>query len=106
MTVTELVYDPNTDITDSSRNRVEERNFNFYTERGTNLIYEATFFEDFALVRPASPAFYSHVMKVSLNDFLGTFDEYLGDRQKIRDVLDGIFDPNYGRDEPEDLELF
>lgn len=46
-------------------------------------------FEDFVLVRPASPAFYDALRKVSLSEFTEEFEEYFGLHKEIIDFLHG-----------------
>lgn len=60
----------------------------FYTEIDTRLIYEAQFFGDFVLVRPASPAFHAAVIKIDdYAEFTSRFEEYLGCHQELRAFL-------------------
>ena len=61
----------------------------FYTEKSTALIYEARLFDGFALIRPAIPAFYLALRKISLTDFVREFEEYAGDSASIRSFLWG-----------------
>lgn len=76
---------------------MEEENLNFFTERATRLIYEASFYDDFVLVRPASPAFYSALRQLSWPEFTNEFEEFWGDRTRLRMQIDGI-DPDEKRD--------
>ena len=46
-------------------------------------------FEDFVLVRPASPAFYDAIRKVSMKEFGDEFEEYFGLHKEIIDFLHG-----------------
>lgn len=61
----------------------------FYTEKTTRLIYEVQFFQDFALARPASPAFRSALRQLNFKEFTEEFEEFAGDPQIIRDLLNG-----------------
>lgn len=61
-----------------------------YVERDTSLLYEVKFFQDFVLVRPASPAFYLALRKMSHNDFARDFDDFNGDHQEVKEALSGM----------------
>lgn len=61
----------------------------FYVEKDTRFIYEVQFFNDFVLVRPASPAFASALRQLSLGQFNDEFEEFWGDPQQVRDILSG-----------------
>jgi hypothetical protein len=71
----------------------EQSNNDFYTEKATNLIYQAKFFEDFVIARPVSPMFYRAIRKLSLVDFSKEFHEFLGDPQEVRQVIDTEITP-------------
>jgi hypothetical protein len=73
--------------------QVEEENLNFFTEIDTRLIYEASFYDDFVLVRPASPAFATALRQLSWTEFTTEFEEFWGDRVRLRMQIDGI-DPD------------
>lgn len=60
-----------------------------YTEIATGLIYECKFFDKFVIVRPASPAFYLAIRKLSLADFSKYFDEFGGDVSEVRNAIRG-----------------
>lgn len=66
-----------------------EPEISFYTEKGTRFIYEVQFFKDFVLVRPASPDFASALRQLSLAEFEEEFEEFWGDPQQVRDILEG-----------------
>jgi len=68
----------------------DEVNLNFFTERATRLIYEASFYDDFVLVRPASPVFYTAIRQLTWNEFNAEFEEFWGDCTRLRKQLDGI----------------
>lgn len=67
----------------------------FYVERGTRLIYEVRFFEDFALVRPAHPGMSLHLERMDLITFNERFEEYLGEQQDVKDYLWGADVSNF-----------
>lgn len=67
-----------------------DEEFNFYVEKSTSLIYEAKFFDKFIIVRPASPAFYTAIRKLTYPEFTNEFDEFWGDRTQIRNYLNGV----------------
>lgn len=60
-----------------------------YTERDTSLLYEVKFFDSFVIVRPASPAFYLAIRKMSHNEFADEFDEYNGNHDEVFAILRG-----------------
>lgn len=72
--------DPNQPLVESE---VEDECLDFFTEIATSLIYEARFFENFVIVRPVSPAFYSGICKLDLATFANTFEDFYGDRQQV-----------------------
>lgn len=47
-------------------------------ERESDLLYEAELFDDFVLVRPASPDFDTLLERVSFLEFEQRFDEFWG----------------------------
>ncbi len=61
----------------------QDYDYHLYTEISTNLIYDARFFDDFVIVRPASPAFWSAIMKMSTVDFSREFREFYGDPTQV-----------------------
>ncbi len=61
----------------------------FFVEESTNLIYEAKFFDDFVIVRPASPAFATAIRKLDHNEFAREFKEFWGDPDPVRVFLYG-----------------
>jgi hypothetical protein len=67
--------------------------FRFYVERATTLIYDARFFDEFVIVRPASPAFYLSIRKLSHSEFIREFEEYAGDQQQVAAFLLGGGEP-------------
>lgn len=60
-----------------------------YTEKSTGLIYECKFFDKFVIVRPASPAFYLAIKKLSLVEFSKYFEEFGGDVSEVRNAIRG-----------------
>lgn len=54
-----------------------------YVERDSGMIFEAKFFEDYALVRPATPSLYHHIKKVGLSRIKEAFDEFCGSRDIV-----------------------
>jgi hypothetical protein len=61
-----------------------------YVERQTSLLYEVKFFETFVLVRPASPAFYLALRKMSHSEFAKYFDEFYGDHEQVKTHIRGM----------------
>jgi hypothetical protein len=61
----------------------------FYVEKKSRLIYEVKFFQNFVLVRPAAPALYLALKKLSYNDFTKNYEEYLGNPDEVREQLEG-----------------
>lgn len=60
----------------------------FFTEIATRLIYEAQFFDDFVLVRPASPAFHAAMLKIDdYAEFTSQFEEFAGCHRELREFL-------------------
>lgn len=96
-----LLGSPVACISTKGSSNVEEENLNFFTEKDTRLIYEASFHNDFVLVRPASPAYYSAIRQLSWNEFSAEFEEFWGDCRRLRVILDGGGDP----DETQEIEI-
>lgn len=65
----------------------EEFDYILYVEKSTRLIFQVKLFEDFAIVRPASPALYRDVRKLTLGRFTQDFEEFCGDHQQVFDFL-------------------
>lgn len=64
---------------------------NLYTEKATSLIYEVQLFEDYALVKQATPGEENNLRQISLEEFGRDFDEFWGDPQQVFDFLrDGL----------------
>lgn len=61
-----------------------------YVQKDTGLIFEVKFFDDFALVRPATPLFYTAIKKMSLEEFSDQFEEFSGDQETARLYLRGM----------------
>jgi len=64
----------------------EIKTLNFYTERATTLLYEARLFGDFIIVRPATPGLQDAMRRLTYNEFLRDFDEYVGHPDEVRDI--------------------
>lgn len=58
-------------------------------EKDTRLLYEVQYFDGFALVRPASPAFRGLVEQVEYGKFIKLFEEYLGNPEDVQTLLYG-----------------
>lgn len=54
-----------------------------YVERDTSLLYEVQLFEDFAIVRPATPGFEQAMEKLNHADLGTRFDEYSGIQEQV-----------------------
>lgn len=61
----------------------------FYVEKDTQLIYECKFFDDFVLVRPATPRLYLAIKKVNHREFIEKFEECSCDKDQLRDFMRG-----------------
>lgn len=61
-----------------------------FVQKDTGLIFEVKFFDDFVLVRPATPLFYTAIKKMSLDEFGKEFEEFLGDVEEARLYLRGM----------------
>lgn len=73
------------DIVDDDRDLFND----LYVETSTNLLYEVHMFDNFCLVRLASPNFYADIRKFSHVDFSREFHEFTGDHETARDMLRG-----------------
>lgn len=60
----------------------------YYVEKDTGFVYECQVFETYALVRPATPAFYGMIRKLPRENFDEFFEETLMSPQEVRDYLD------------------
>lgn len=61
-----------------------------YVETATSLLYEAKFFKDFVLTRPASPAFHMGLSKLSHAEFAEQFEEFYGDHRQVHEAIRGM----------------
>lgn len=59
----------------------------YYVERDTDFIYECQVFDSYALIRPATPAFYGMIRKLARDDFDRYFEETLMSDQEVKDYL-------------------
>lgn len=64
--------------------------YDFYVETSTKLIYEVKLFDRFAFVRPANPWFYTAIRKVDIKEFEEEFEQYLGDPDQMRQVVNEL----------------
>jgi hypothetical protein len=76
----------------------EEGYLLLYTAKSSGFIYVVQLFDNYALVRSATPDFYHDVHKIDLKTFYKEFDEYCGDHEAIHDAL-------FGYEEDKDIEL-
>lgn len=60
-----------------------------YVEISTRLLYEVRFFENFVLIRLATPAYYLAIAKISHEEFSARFEEYEGDQEAARAAIRG-----------------
>lgn len=60
-----------------------------YTSRDSGIIVEVKFFDDFAMVRPATPGFERSLRRVSLMEFLDKYDDLMCDPRPIEAMLKG-----------------
>ena len=59
-----------------------------YTERDTSLLYEVQLFNEFVLVRPASPGFGDVVERLGHDEFMDRFEEFWGDPSALLSATD------------------
>lgn len=78
-----------TDDDDHEDEELEELLPEIYVEIASGLLYECKFFDNFVLVRPASPSFYLALRKLSITDFAGHFEEFCGDHREARLAIRG-----------------
>lgn len=63
----------------------------YYTERGTNIIYEVRPVGDTeVLIRPAAPGYEGCIEKLNLPTFAGRFDEFFGDPEEVNRTSQNI----------------
>jgi hypothetical protein len=60
-----------------------------YVERTSRMIYECKIFDNFVLVRPATPKLYLSIRKINHEEFVNEFEEFCGNNKEIRDFLRG-----------------
>jgi hypothetical protein len=82
-----------TSLTAEDYNEIEEEGVetlpDLYTEVETDLLYEVRFFQNFVLVRPATPTFYLAIKKLSHLEFSKDFREFQGDHETARNMIRG-----------------
>lgn len=66
-----------------------------YTEKATRLLYEVQFYDDFVLVRPASPFFYAAIAKMPYAEFENDYEEFAGDHGKVKKYIEKTQDEIY-----------
>lgn len=80
-------YEGVEDDDEAEEEEEDEIFYEIYVETASNLIHEVQFFDNFCLVRPASPNLYLAIRKLNLTDFAKEFHEYLGDAAAVRSYL-------------------
>jgi hypothetical protein len=68
---------------------MEDMETYLYTEKSSNMIYDIRFFDGFVIARPATPAFYNAIRKLSHLQFSKEFDEYWGDPELVKGYMWG-----------------
>lgn len=63
-----------------------------YVDKKHRVLHEVRLFDDFALVRVATPGFQSDLMKIPTGQFSTEFEEYLGDVEYVRALMYGMED--------------
>jgi hypothetical protein len=66
-----------------------EEEFLLYTAKTSKFIFVVKLFDDFAMIRSASPEHYGEVHKLDLMTFTKEFEEYCGDHDIIYEGLFG-----------------
>lgn len=61
----------------------EHRHTLLYVDKQSQLIYDTQLFDGYALVRPASPALYQFIEKISLSEFASRFEEFCGNADEV-----------------------
>lgn len=61
-----------------------------FVEIATSLLYEVRFFDTFVIVRPATPALYLAIRKLSHVDFSRLFEEFGGNKEEVRAFMRGM----------------
>lgn len=67
----------------------QEKPFLLYTAKTSKFIYVVELFDNFVLLRSASPEHYGEVHKLDILTFSKEFEEYCGDHETIRKNLFG-----------------
>jgi hypothetical protein len=62
----------------------ENLNISYFVDSKSSLVYEVQFFTDFILARPATPALYSHIERLTPTEFYGRFEEFFGNPDEVR----------------------
>jgi hypothetical protein len=66
--------------------------YELYVEIATRMIYQVKLFDNFALIRPASPLFFREIRKMSMLDFSKYYEEFYGDHDMVRAFFNGDVD--------------
>lgn len=77
------------DVTDETPDKEILEESSFYVEKETGYIYEVKLFNDYAMLRPATPEASANIFRVNIVEFAHCYCEYLGNPQAIRDYLWG-----------------
>lgn len=81
--------EPDDETEEESEDLLEDE-YELYVEIATRMLYQVKFFENFVIVRAASPLFYRDIRKMSILDFSRYFEEFYGDAQQVRDFFNGL----------------
>lgn len=85
---------PQANVEVEDEEEIDELLPDIYVETATSLIYEVRFFDTFVIVRPATPAFYLAIRKLTHTDFSKLFEEFNGDKDEVRAFIKGM-EPNF-----------
>lgn len=69
-----------------------------HVEKSTSLIYEAKYFQEWVMVRPATPGFQKAIRRLSYVDFEKEFTDFCGNHEQIYRAL-GRYE---GMEKPDD----
>ena len=71
----------------------EERHILYCVDKNNGMIYEAQEFEDYVLVRPATPLYYAYMENMTPEVFSDRFEEFYGNPEDIRKFSQGLRTP-------------
>lgn len=66
---------------------IDVDDISLYVENETGIIFEAKFFEDYAILRPVTPELFHDIRKISFHDLTMHYDDFCGNRNEVLEFM-------------------